>query len=349
MKKKDEKNFKIAGDIAAQMKYGQQPHLSNLKRKMEKLEKIDLELTNYCNLECKHCYMNANQIEKGNKLSFEKAIQIIQEFSEIGGRRIALTGGEPLLHDKFLEIFNFIVDNGIKIELETNGFFLNKNLVKNLSKHRENIRYVQISLDGPEKIHDMIRGLKGSFKRAINAIELCLKEEINVRVSTVLIKQNKDSIFEIFEILKKLSVTDFRVDAGVPTGRGRNVAISVNEYINVVKKLNELMGNDNNGKVITPSCGVGETRVAVTVNGAILPCPMIRDLIAGNAFNYGELSVALNSEAIKKVRDGLENSCGNCKSRKICGRGCKARAYAITKNLNSPDIFRCALFKKRKE
>lgn len=302
-----------------------------------KLEKIDLELTSKCNLKCEHCY--ANSTNRGVYMPLEKALNIIEEFSSIHGNRVALTGGEPTLHKNFIEIFNYAAEMGLKIELETNGFFFSK-FAEDISKKRDNIRYVQISLDGTSKIHDEIRGIKCSFKRAIDAIKICNSFEIPVRVSTVLSKKNKNEIDKIINLLQKLDVSDYRIDVVVQTGRAIDNGISIEEYVKIIKKF--LNSND---KVVMPSCGIAETRVAVLADGKITPCPMLRELIIANAFNFGELPKALNSDVVKKVREGLENSCGKCKKKDLCGRGCKARAYAITKNINAPDPYRCALFK----
>jgi radical SAM protein with 4Fe4S-binding SPASM domain len=330
------------------------------KMKSLKLEKIDLELTNECNLKCKHCYANANfgrEIGR-ERLTLNQIHRIIEEFAKIGGRRVALTGGEPLMHKNFEEVFYLIVSSGLRIELETSGILLNEKLVKKISREIEYMRYIQISLDGPnEEIHDKIRGLKGAFKKTLRAINLCLKEEIPVRVSTVLMKENKSFILKIFDLVQKIGVTEYRVDAAVPIGRAKNNGISPSEYAKIVKEIYartaaeggvEGTKETENEKrnIITPSCGVGENRVAVLSNGLITPCPMIRSLIAGNAFNPGDLSRAVYSKAVRLVRDGLKNSCDSCAERKKCGRGCKARAFVLTKDLNAPDVYRCSVFKR---
>ncbi|MEM4347280.1 MAG: radical SAM protein [Candidatus Altiarchaeota archaeon] len=303
-----------------------------------KLEKIDLELTSKCNLRCEHCYANSKR--NGIDMPVDIALRIINEFSDIGGNRIALTGGEPTLHKNFIEIFNYAAEMGLRIELETNGFFFYK-FAEDISKKREFIKYVQISLDAvSSKIHDEIRGIRGSFKKAVNAIKICNSFEIPVRVSTVLSKKNKNEIDKMIKLLQKFGVSDYRVDVVVPTGRAINNGICAKEYAKIIKKF--LNSND---KVVMPSCGVGYSRVAVLADGKITPCPMLRELIVGNAFNFGELSKSLNSDVVKKVREGLEKSCGKCEKKNICGKGCKARAYAITKNLNASDPYRCALFK----
>ena len=85
---------------------------------------LNIELTNYCNLYCGHCYKDA-----GNKnnifLEFE-IIKLICEKYKGKIQVINLTGGEPLSHPKINEIIDILYAAGFNINITTNGTLYEK-------------------------------------------------------------------------------------------------------------------------------------------------------------------------------------------------------------------------------
>jgi len=106
---------------------------------------------------------------------------------------IILTGGEPTLHPRFLDIFWFIRKDfpNHELRLLTNGrrFYYRDFASEVMSADNLNLA---ISLCGPnEKIHDNITGVKGSFNQAVKGIENILRfkrEGQAVEIRTVLSK-----------------------------------------------------------------------------------------------------------------------------------------------------------------
>jgi len=140
----------------------------------------NLELTNSCNNRCIFCATE-------HHIAFRSMDQIrfeIFKAREDGCQRLDLTGGEPTIHPKIVEItalakrLNFDV-----IYLKTNGRRLaDKNFAKRLID--AGISEVLIAIHGhtPE-IHDMQTGRKGSFLETVQAIKNC--KELRVRVGTL--------------------------------------------------------------------------------------------------------------------------------------------------------------------
>lgn len=87
---------------------------------------------------------------------------------------LGLTGGEPFLKDQLVELISYAARKLKKlrwISIGTNGFESKKIIdmttkILNIYSHRLSI---EISLDGQEKIHDQIRGVKGGYKKALEA------------------------------------------------------------------------------------------------------------------------------------------------------------------------------------
>ena len=73
------------------------------------LGRLDMELTERCNNNCIHCYINlpADDPCKARELSAEKIKAILSEAASLGCLTVRFTGGEPLLRNDFQEIYLF--------------------------------------------------------------------------------------------------------------------------------------------------------------------------------------------------------------------------------------------------
>jgi len=81
---------------------------------------IHLALTNSCNLDCDYCCYGGR--DKGESLTLEQAISVIDQFSKLGTKGLEITGGgDPLLHKDVNTIVKYGKDKGMSIGLITNG------------------------------------------------------------------------------------------------------------------------------------------------------------------------------------------------------------------------------------
>jgi MoaA/NifB/PqqE/SkfB family radical SAM enzyme len=124
---------------------------------------VSWEITVKCNLRCKYCN---SWLRNYTELNTEDVFRTISTLSRMGTRVIRITGGEPLLRNDIVDIINYIYSLGIFVALSTNGILFPEKIAK-INK----LDSVTISLDGPEKIHDSIRG-EGSYNKAIQAIDM---------------------------------------------------------------------------------------------------------------------------------------------------------------------------------
>lgn len=106
------------------------------------------DINNVCNLKCKHCYWWINRKED-RELSAEKWRDIIRNtFKKLHLLQIVIAGGEPTLRPDIISVFN---------EEMPGKFCVVSNATVQLPYFEHQIAY-WISIDGPEKIHDYIRG-----------------------------------------------------------------------------------------------------------------------------------------------------------------------------------------------
>jgi radical SAM protein with 4Fe4S-binding SPASM domain len=181
-----------------------------LKAPQPSLRYLELQITDRCNLRCKHCYIGDKAPQE---LSVEQISAVLKEFEEMQGLRLMITGGEPLLHSNFDVLNEILPDFFLRKVLFTNGLLLNKNLLGRLQ-----VDEVQISLDGLEKAHDALRG-KGTFKKAFTAVELAREQGFEVSVATMVHAKNLDDFDEMEKLFSKLGIKDWTVDVPCITGR----------------------------------------------------------------------------------------------------------------------------------
>lgn len=156
-----------------------------------------IALTRRCNQRCLYCQVWDKKLRE---LNTKEVLSIINQLASIGTRRFCLTGGEPLLRDDIGQIINFAYGKNMAVEVSTNGSLL-KNRISELKK----VHVICISLDGPEHIHDSIRG-KGSFKKVMEAADIARKKKIPVYFRSVISKMNLGCIDAILEIAKSLNI-----------------------------------------------------------------------------------------------------------------------------------------------
>lgn len=144
---------------------------------------ISFTITNACNLRCQMCgqwsdsgYIK-NRIKKTNSpLKLADWKRLVDEVAEYDIRFILIRGGEPFLFPGIIELLEYIRSKGIFISIDTNGTLLEKyaaDLVRIGHMH------ITFSVDGPEEIHDRVRGVKGSYQKTKENILLLHELEKN--------------------------------------------------------------------------------------------------------------------------------------------------------------------------
>ena len=150
-------------------------------------------VTAKCNARCTHCFYYKNLNKKRNELTLEEIEKLCKSMGNV--YYLGLTGGEPFLREDLPEIVHtYYKYNNVKnLFIPTNGSIPNKifNQSKKILKLCPKLSFsINISLDGLEKDHDKIRGMKGSFSKAVQTYnELKNLKRINtsfvVTVSTL--------------------------------------------------------------------------------------------------------------------------------------------------------------------
>ncbi|MFC1675839.1 radical SAM/SPASM domain-containing protein [Planctomycetota bacterium] len=84
---------------------------------------VDIELTNYCNLQCSFCGQSVMTRQKGY-LSEEHFKKVIDECCEYNAAIRLIRWGEPFLHKNIIDFCSYIKSKGLICHVTTNGLLL---------------------------------------------------------------------------------------------------------------------------------------------------------------------------------------------------------------------------------
>ncbi len=172
--------------------------------------------TNRCNLACHHCYSYANPNSE-DFLTTEFILDSIKELKKAGIKFVIFSGGEPLIRKDIFQISNAMREAGIVTYLSTNGLYVDEKNVDNIIKY---FNYIGISIDGIEEVHDEFRGLKGAYKKSLDAIDLIQKHGGNAGIRFTITNETKESFYSIFELAENIGVDKIYISHLVYSGRG---------------------------------------------------------------------------------------------------------------------------------
>ena len=320
------------------------------------LKSIQFEITSRCNERCIHCYIPTSKKDKGKDMSFEQFCKIIDEFADMGGLHVSLSGGEVFLHHDIIKMIQYCREKDMEICILSNLITLKDVQIPFIKA--ANVSYIQVSLYSmtPE-IHDAITTVKGSFMRTKSAIEKLIKANIPIQISCPLMNKNKDSYLEVLEYAKSLNIKVFSdfilmAQADLSTHNLENrLSIEDTEkiirqiiefdldYSKWVKEKRPLLETIEIEKYRKqPICGVGINNFCVSENGDVYPCPGWQSFIVGNVKQQSLHDIWNKSSkltSLRRITQGDFPKCISCEARNFCTR-CLERNY----NEHQGDMFK---------
>ncbi|MBN2141966.1 radical SAM protein [Candidatus Woesearchaeota archaeon] len=304
-----------------------------------KLIEVAYEITHRCNLRCSHCY-NARNLGAHNEMSTQQVLEAIEKLSAFGVEKLKIGGGEPLLRRDLFDIYSAATQAGFEISFSTNGLLVKENMGKIL-KH--GVKKVQVSIDGIEEDHDLMRGRRGLFRIAKEAIGLLVQSGVSVNVATTITSSNISSLERILEFCEDKEVSKWKVMKYIPKGCGDSLLPSKEGYESAVKKLlakkdkweghTEIIVAREYDRICHPpdyndmQCFGGKSFASLKPNGDVTPCSYISDIICGNLTKDPIWKIWNNPLMLMFSRDCYDDT---CKFSARCRGGCKAVSYFLS-------------------
>ncbi len=287
------------------------------------LRYLELQITRRCNLACAHCYLGD---ARPTDLPPEDFMAVAREFERMGGLKIMVSGGEPLLHPHWEEINQFLADYWPRRILLTNGTRLDRNTLSRL-----NFDEVQISLDGMRAGHEAVRG-PGAFDAAVGAARLVASSGLALSIATQAHRANLREFGEMEELVRSLGAREWGIDAPSVTGRladNSSLLISPEEAADAMARA---FGGSYHGGGGGAACGLH--LLTVGADGKAAKCGFYFDEPLGSA-EEGLAAVWARKETQEL---STIKACAACAVAEDCGGGCRYRAGDPL----LPDLVMCA-------
>lgn len=324
-------------------------------------------ITYKCNLNCKHCYINASPNASKEELDEEDLLAIAKEIIRLNLPLVIFTGGEPLIKKEFWSLAEvFSGYKRPKVSLSSNGTLLSKEYAKRLKDL--GFAYVGVSLDSVKPdVHDSFRGYKGAFSLTLKGIRNAIDEGLDVGIRTTVTRWNVNEISEMVDFSAKLGAKRFTLYILDSIGRGVDISQDLptkeqlkyladvlieksKEYksrleilvvrgnffgIYIAKKLSRNEEEmERYLKLLQSQGDCGRKTISIYPDGKVKPCQFIDKYDIGDLKKerLSDILSTSNPRLLKFIRlsDNLRGpKCSTCRFKHICGGGSRNRAMII--------------------
>lgn len=342
---------------------------------------VDIDITNRCNLRCRHCYYYSSDAETAEELGTEEWLRFFRELNDCSVLKVVLAGGEPFIREDFRELVEGIVANRMRFGILSNGTLVTDEIAAFLASTRR-CDYVQVSLDGSSpEVHDRLRG-RGSFQQAVRGIGLLRKHGINVVIRVTVTQWNIDDLPSIAAfLLDELGLPAFSTNAASHLGTCRShvgdVQLDTAARTKAMQVLVDLesrypgritadagpladarmfaameearlsLKESEPGCGTLTGCGCIFKSLAVRADGVIVPCNMLSHIELGRVNRDSLREVWQNNAVLQQMRNRVTiplsdfEFCKGCDYQHFCTGNCPALAYTMYGLIDHPSPDAC--------
>jgi Y-X(10)_GDL-associated radical SAM protein len=311
------------------------------------------EITLACNLKCSHCGSRAGK-RRPSELSTEECFDVVDQLARLGTREITIIGGEAYLRRDWTDIIARISSHGIFPSMQTGGRALTEDRIK--AARDAGLKTCGVSVDGLEELHDEIRGVKGSFRSAMQALEWLEKYGIPHGCNTQVGSRTMPQMRGILHEIAKRGARGWQIQLTVAMGN----AVDNDSLLMQPYQMNDLMpllgdlydearqlgvmlqpGNNigyfgayehkwrlGNQEKHWTGCGAGHAVMGIEADGVIKGCPSLptAGFSGGNVRDMTLEDIWKYSREIRFSRDRqiseLWGRCRDCYYADVCRGGC---------------------------
>lgn len=174
------------------------------------------ELTMKCDQPCAHCGSRAGHA-RSSELTTAEALDIGRRLVKMGAREIALIGGEAYLRPDLYEIIACLAGEGARVSMQTGGRALTAERARALKA--AGLSSLGVSIDGPARVHDRLRGNLGSHAAAIAALDNARAAGLVTSSNTQINRLNLPFLREHARTLRAHGIQAWQTQITVPMGR----------------------------------------------------------------------------------------------------------------------------------
>ncbi len=351
-------NLRAEGIDPAYYDWSMRMYLDSRAREKAVPIKGVFELTPYCNLDCKMCYvhLNSEQMQGCKLLSADEWETVMAQAVESGMMFATLTGGECLTYPDFERLYLFLYKHSVRIAVLTNGVLLNEEKIEFFKKNPPSS--IQVTLYGAnEEMYERVTG-KREFTRVVENLRLAQKANLPLKLTLtpnphLTLSENK----EVIEFAASLGLR-FQINSGLITPREKTGRVgsfndlNIESYMDFFKLEVQLKGELPPTECIGDLPPVGESKgespkgircagarssFNITWEGNMVPCNRLTHISAQPLKNgFADSWRKIHGEVMDII---LPVECENC-AYKYAAKGCAAD-YILNNNPGHASPERC--------
>lgn len=326
---------------------------------------VSLNVTNRCNLRCRHCSVEGGETLNG-ELSTDEWLAVIRELAESKVFKVFINGGEPLVREDIFVLLEELAGHPIAVTLFTNATLITEEMADRLDEYH--LQAISVSLDGSKpEVHDCLRG-KGTFHKTVTGIERLVQRGLKVGISTVVTPFNLSDLPAIVSLARGLGTSGISVSKLRALGRAASNGLSTSEsqdmkvaetLLTLEEKHSNFVSSTYLGRArvyeSTPradaqamnlaSCSAAKSSCSIRPDGWVIPCNYLWDMKCGNVRGEDFITIWRHSPGMQQFR-ALSNltvddvvECRDCRYKSVCDAGCRAIAYATYGSFTARDPF----------
>lgn len=319
------------------------------------LDELCVEVIGKCLMNCRHCSSSCSKTNE-SILSYESILTILDDARRLGTKTLEISGGEPLLHPRILDIIRE-AKKYFEVRLYTSGYLGNKegittSLVSSL---------VDLGLDrivfnvqgATADTHDRITMTRGSFESVMTSIKRITSVGLWTGVHFVPMIPNYKEIAAISELCNEIGVDRLAILRFVSQGRGsintNELELSLESFHSIIldvvrekKKYDRLQIRTGcpmnfcslvDSDIKPVNCKAGKSTLLINFDGKVIPCPAFKETAEfkiGNIYFETLLEIWTHNPILQLLRNfdftQIEN-CNRCHNLEHCRGRCVAQRF----------------------
>jgi len=333
------------------------------------LFQVSMELTERCNNNCVHCYINLpanNEKAQKKEITFEEIREVVDEAAEMGCLSWHLTGGEPLLREDFSDIYLYLKRKGMRVTLFTNATLINSNITSLFKKYP--LENLEVSIYGlVQETYESVTRNPGSFGAFREGINLLKENRIRFTLKSAALPQNFQEIKKMRDFAKSMTSQPlgvvFRLNLGLRFKDGskrdsiRRLRLSPEKVKEVLKQdekryrkdierfCQKFLGVPGDDRLFICGAGIGACHIGAYNNFQL--CMLLRHPDCVYSLRKGSFKEAWE-EFVPGVREIRVNSkkyaekCQRCFLKSFCEQ-CPAWSWMEHGVLDEPVEYLCEI------
>jgi radical SAM protein len=198
------------------------------------------ELTQACDLVCRHCRASAMPERCPGELTTSEGIRLLDEIQAMGTPVVVLSGGDPLKRPDLCELIRHGAEIGVRVAtIPAATARITPGLLVELKA--AGLSQIAFSLDAStEALHDGFRQVPGTYRTTLRAIQWAKEAGLPVQINTTYSRFNLSDANAMIDLVSRLGIVFWEVFVLVPIGRGKELdGLSAEECEDLLIKLYE--------------------------------------------------------------------------------------------------------------